>query len=104
MEKSIDLIENLEVDKQRMLQNIELTQGLIYAERVSLELSKSIGKMQAYESVQKACRIAIKDQKHLKLVVLDMHPQLENIDELFKPEKAIGNSIKWVEKITNKYS
>ena len=43
-------------------------------------------------------------QKHLKEVVRELHPQLENIDELFKPENAIGNSIEWVEKIINNYS
>ena len=65
LEKSVDLITNLEVDKERMLQNIEITNGLIYAERVSLHLSKTIGKMQAHESVKKACALAIQQQRHL---------------------------------------
>ncbi|MBM1107324.1 3-carboxy-cis,cis-muconate cycloisomerase [Aurantibacter crassamenti] len=102
--KSVDLISNLEVDKERMLQNIEITNGLIYAEKVSLHLSKSLGKMQAHESVKKACTIAIQKQKHLKDVVLEMHSQIENIEELFKPENAIGNSVSWVETILKKYS
>lgn len=102
--KSVDLIGNLEVDKARMLQNIEITNGLIYAEKVSLHLSKSLGKMQAHESVKKACTAAIQKQKHLKEVVLEMHPKIENIEELFKPENAIGNSVAWVETILKKYS
>lgn len=104
LEKSVDLIGHLEVDKQRMLQNIEITNGLIYAERVSLYLSKSLGKMQAHESVKKACTTAIQKQKHLKEVVLEMHPKIENIEELFKPENAIGNSVSWVETLLKKYS
>lgn len=102
--KSIDLTRNLEVDKERMLQNIEITNGLIYAEKVSLHLSKSLGKMQAHESVKKACFTAIQKQKHLKEIVLEMYPHIENIEELFKPENAIGNSVSWVEKILKKYS
>lgn len=104
LEKSVDLIGNLEVDKNRMLQNIEITNGLIYAERVSLHLSKSLGKMQAHESVKKACATAIQKRKHLKAVVLEMHPKIENIEELFKPENAIGNSVSWVEALLKKYS
>ncbi|RAJ15898.1 3-carboxy-cis,cis-muconate cycloisomerase [Arenibacter echinorum] len=104
LEKSVDLITNLEVDKDRMLQNIEITNGLIYAEKVSLYLSKSIGKMQAHESVKKACTLALQQQKHLKEVVQEMHPQIESIEDLFKPENAIGNSVVWTENILKKYS
>ncbi|MEN8746721.1 MAG: 3-carboxy-cis,cis-muconate cycloisomerase [Wenyingzhuangia sp.] len=104
LEKSIDLITNLEVDKERMLQNIEMTNGLIYAERVSRHLSKSMGKLHAHESVKKACSLAIQQQKKLKDVVMEMHPQIENIGYLFDPENAIGNSVVWVESVVKKYS
>jgi 3-carboxy-cis,cis-muconate cycloisomerase len=104
LEKSVNLITHLIVDKERMLQNIEITNGLIYAEKVSLQLAKSIGKMQAHESVKKACMYAIQRQKHLKEVVQEMHPQLEHIDDLFKPENAIGNSVEWVENVLKKYT
>lgn len=103
VEKSVDLISNLEVDKERMLQNIGITNGLIYAEKVSLQLSKSIGKMQAHEAVKKACSKAIQQQKHLKEVVEVMYPHLEQLNELFKPENAIGNSVEWVENVLHKY-
>lgn len=104
VEKSLDLITNLEVDKGRMLQNIELTNGLIYAEKISLHLSKSLGKMQAHESVKKACALAIQQQKHLKNVIAELHPQLENLDELFQPQQAIGQSVVWVEKVLKSYT
>lgn len=104
LEKGVDLISNLEVDKKRMLNNIEITNGLIYAEKVSLYLSKSLGKMQAHEAVKKACNIAVQQQKHLKEVVVEMHPQLKNNSELFQPENAIGNSVAWVEHLLKSYS
>jgi 3-carboxy-cis,cis-muconate cycloisomerase len=47
---------------------------------------------------------AIQQQKHLKEVVQEMHPHLEHIDDLFKPENAIGNSVEWVENVLKKYT
>lgn len=104
LEKSLDLISNLDVDKERMLQNIEITNGLIYAEKVSFQLSKTLGKMQAHESIKKACNVAIQQKRHLKEVVLEMHPQIKNIDKLFQPKNAIGNSIVWVKSLLKTYS
>ena len=103
LEKSIDLIQNLEVDSERMLQNIEITNGLIYAEKVSFYLSKTIGKMQAHDTVKKACKESITSGKHLKDIIIDKHPEIQNIDDLFQPEKAIGNCIEWVESILEMY-
>ncbi len=37
------LTNGLEVDTQRMLQNLELTKGLIYAENLSLALAEKMG-------------------------------------------------------------
>ena len=60
--------------------------------------------MQAHESVKKACTLALQQQKHLKEVVQEMHPQIESIEDLFKPDNAIGNSVVWTENILKKYS
>lgn len=103
LEKSIDLIQNLEVDSKRMLDNIEITNGLIYAEKVSFLLSKTIGKMQAHEAIKKSCQLSISSGKHLKEIISEAYPEIENIEELFKPENVIGNSIEWVEKILKSY-
>lgn len=104
LEKSIDLIENLEVETERMLQNIEITNGLIYAEKVAFALSSTLGKMQAHEAIKKACKLSISTGKHLKQIIIETHTEIDNIDELFQPENAIGNSIKWVKKIIYRYS
>lgn len=104
LEKSIDLIENLEVDTERMLQNVEITNGLIYAEKVAFVLSNTLGKMQAHEAIKKACKRSISEGKHLKQIIIETHPEIDNIDELFQPENAIGNSIEWVENILKKYN
>ncbi|PKA96733.1 3-carboxy-cis,cis-muconate cycloisomerase [Flavobacteriaceae bacterium MAR_2009_75] len=103
LDKTVDLIQNLEVDKERMLLNIEVTNGLIYAEKVALQLSKTMGKMQAHEAVQKACKITNSTEKHLKEVITELYPEIDNLDKLFRPENAIGHSVEWVEAILKNY-
>lgn len=103
VEKTIDLIAGLEVDEKQMLANIEITNGLIYAENISLALAPKMGKINAHELVEKACKLAISQQKHLKDVLQEMNTDLPNIDELFKPENSIGNSLGIIDKILKKH-
>ncbi|MFY7887487.1 MAG: lyase family protein, partial [Spirosomataceae bacterium] len=97
LERSIELMESLEVDKGRMLANIDITKGLIYAENVSLYLAPKIGKIQAHEVVEKACKAAVSQQKHLKEVLQEMNLDINDLDELFKAENAIGNSLEMID-------
>jgi 3-carboxy-cis,cis-muconate cycloisomerase len=99
IEKSIELVASLEVDEKRMLQNLELTKGLIYAENISLALATKIGKINAHELVEKACKLAVFQQKHLKEVLEEMNVDLPNLEELFKAENSIGNSLDIIDEI-----
>ncbi len=103
VERAIELIEGLEVDEKRMLANLELTQGLIYAENVSLALAHKIGKNQAHEWVEKACKTAIAQQKHLKDVLLELKIDVPSLDEQFKPENALGLSLEMIDKVLKKF-
>lgn len=102
LEKTIDLLAGLEVYEKRMLVNIEITQGLIFAENVSLALASKIGKIQAHELVEKACKTAVSKNKHLKDILIENNIEIENLDELFNPENSIGNSVEIVESILKK--
>jgi 3-carboxy-cis,cis-muconate cycloisomerase len=104
LEISVNLIQNLEVDKARMLSNIEMTNGLIYAEMASFELAKSMGKIQAHETVQKACQTTLAKGKHLQEVLAAMNLEIEDLDGLFQPENAIGNAMEWTENVIRKYA
>lgn len=103
LEKSIALLEGLEVDEKRMLANLELTKGLIYAENVTLELAKKTGKARAYETVEQACKIAIQENRHLKEVLSEMNPGILEMDVLFEPKNAIGLSLELIEQVVKKY-
>jgi 3-carboxy-cis,cis-muconate cycloisomerase len=47
-------LEELEVDADAMRANLDLTQGLILAERVSTELAPELGRMEAHEAIERA--------------------------------------------------
>ena len=103
LEKSIALIEGLEVDEIRMLENLELTKGLIYAENLALALAQKIGKSAAHEYIEKACEKAIQEKKHLKEVVLEMDIEIADLDSLFDPKNAIGLSLELIDQVVKKY-
>lgn len=104
VERSIELLSGLEVDKNRMLQNLELTQGLIYAENVSLALAEKIGKSEAHELVEKACKKAVAEQKHLKQILVENQHYLTETElkPLFQAENAIGLSLEIIDNILGK--
>lgn len=103
LEKTLELLTNLEVNAEQMFQNIEITKGLIYAENVSLALSKSLGKLAAHELVEKACKLSIKSAKHLKEVCKELSLEINNLDELFLPENSIGNSLEMIDLTLKNY-
>lgn len=104
LERGIELIEGLEVDENRMLANLEITKGLIYAENVSLALASKIGKSAAHELAENACKSAVSEQKHLKekLIELSVNLSESELNELFKPENSIGNSLEIIDEILKK--
>lgn len=71
LDRAIDVIAGLEVDARRMSANLELTHGLIYAERVSMALARSMGREPAHALVEKACKQAIAGQRRLCDVLSD---------------------------------
>ena len=104
VERSIELLQGLEVDEKRMLANLEITRGLIYAENVSLALAPKMGKIQAHELIEKACKQAIAQQKHLKDILSEMSLDLPNLEELFMPVHSIGNSLDIIDEILDNLS
>lgn len=103
LEKTTDLIVGLEVDKTRMLANLNCTHGLIYAENVALELAKKLGKAQAHEIIEKACKISLQEKKNLKAVLLEMKIEISDLEALFNPENSIGLSLELIDQVLKKY-
>jgi 3-carboxy-cis,cis-muconate cycloisomerase len=92
-----DLLSGLEVDTTRMRRNIELTQGLIFAEDITAALTPHLGKAEAQHLVENACRQALRTGQHLR-DLLSQHSEAREflpeavLRELFDPRRATGLS------------
>lgn len=103
VDRSLELIDSLEIDAHRMRQNLDITKGLIYAETVSLALAPALGKTQAHELVEKACALAVTEQKHLKEVLQEQAIDVPNLDALFEPEQSLGQTLDIIDQILNRF-
>lgn len=89
------LIEGLQVFPERMRRNLDLTNGLVMAERVSLALAGAIGRGEAHHLLEDASRECVASGRHLR-DVLAGNPALagklglEDLDKLFDPSTYRG--------------
>lgn len=95
LQQAIFLTDGLEVNAERMRQNLELTKGLIFAENVSLALAEKVGKAVAHEWMEAHCKTVQATQKHLKAVLLEASQIRQYLSEgeietLFDPVNALG--------------
>ncbi|MBB5640582.1 lyase family protein [Cryobacterium roopkundense] len=63
------LAARLYVDPERMRANLELTDGLIFSERVTTILAEALGKASAFDMVQRASREAFDTNRPLQIVL-----------------------------------
>lgn len=105
VEKCTELIQGLEIHTDKMRQNLEATQGLIYAESLALALAKKYGKEKAHEQLEIACRESKKQGKHLRTIVESMALGFssKDLDELFDPVNSLGYSLSIIEEIISEY-
>jgi 3-carboxy-cis,cis-muconate cycloisomerase len=96
------IIEGLRIDTSRMLANLEVTRGLIYAEAVSTALSQTLGRAAAHPLVERACRQAVEQNRHLLDVVSDDAEISANfsavqLQSLFDPRQHIRAAARLVD-------
>src|SRR5712672_4229696 len=92
-----DTIAGLEVDAARMRANIDLTDGLVMAEAVTMALAEKIGKSEAHHLIEAASKKAVADRKHLRDVLaadakVTAHLNAEKLARLFEPMAYQGAS------------
>ena len=98
------IVPNLELDVQRMRKNLDLTQGLIFAEAASMALGEKIGRAQAHEIVEAACARARKDKRDLR-TILSADPKIGaqlstgDLDRLFDPRNYLGAAEEYVYRV-----
>jgi 3-carboxy-cis,cis-muconate cycloisomerase len=103
LQQALQVVPGLEVDAKRMLQNLELTKGLVLAEAVSIALAQRIGRDAAHHLIEQCCRRAVEQGAHLRQV-LGAEPQVtaqlstEELDRLLDPANYLGQSQRWVQR------
>lgn len=97
------LADGLGVDAARMARNLELTQGLVLAEAVSIVLAQRVGRDTAHHLLEQCCKRAVAEQRHLRAVLAD-EPQVTaelsgaELDDLLNPAHYLGQAQAWVER------
>lgn len=103
-----DIMSGLEVHADRMLQNLNVTRGLIQAEAVMLALGTHIGRLPAHELVERASRLAVSSNRPL-LEVLSRDAAVTDylspakLAELLSPLNYCGQSTGYVDAVLAKY-
>ncbi|HUI51288.1 MAG TPA: 3-carboxy-cis,cis-muconate cycloisomerase [Terriglobales bacterium] len=96
-----EMLPGLQVDAERMRRNLDATQGLIFAEAVTMSLGDRLGKMPAHMLVEAACKKAVAGKRHLKDVLQEepgLHGYLTpaDLEGLFDVHNYLGNAGEFV--------
>ena len=98
------LLEGLEVDKERMRANLDLTGGLIVAEAVMMGLAPKLGRQRAHDLVYDACRHSLEK----KVPFLDVlkaereimaHVTVAELTALVEPGNYVGLAGEMVDQV-----
>jgi 3-carboxy-cis,cis-muconate cycloisomerase len=99
-----EMLPHLEVDTQRMRQNLEATNGLIFAEAVRMALAGRVGNPSAHQLIETACKKALAENRPLQ-EVLRAAPALRGqltpaeLEGLFDARNYLGSAEEFVERI-----
>ena len=103
LKQALLVVDGLEVDAERMARNLDLTQGLVLAEAVSIVLAQRVGRDTAHHLLEQCCKRAVAEQRHLRAVLGD-EPQVTaelsdaELDRLLDPAHYLGQAHTWVER------
>lgn len=94
----------LEIDSERMRQNLGVTQGLIFAEAVAMALAEKIPRSEGHELVQRACKRARGAHRDLRSVlaqdaVVKANLSDAELDRLFAPGNYLGVADQLIDRV-----
>lgn len=98
-----NVVANLRVDEQRMLRNIDLTQGRAMSEAVMMALTrKGVNRQEAHEMLRKLTIKSELEKRHFKEILLEdkfVRGKLseKEIDEALNPKNYLGTAVKQAE-------
>jgi 3-carboxy-cis,cis-muconate cycloisomerase len=97
-------IAELEVDTQRMRKNLDVTQGLIFAEAVTMALAEKMPRSEAHELVRLACNRAQTSHADLpstlaKDPIVKTNLSEAEFDRLFTPGNYLGVADQFIDRV-----
>jgi adenylosuccinate lyase len=102
------VIEGLEVDEERMLHNMELTQGRMMSEAVMLALAKKgLGRQKAHELIRELAIKSLTEQRPFKIVLKEndaVQKLLSNkeMEEALEPRNYLGTALEQIKFVVKK--
>ena len=98
------IVLELDVDTAKMRENLEITQGLIFAEAAQMLLARSVGKQTAHEIVEAACIRARSGHRDLREVLardaaVTKHWSAQDLDRLFDPREYLGEASRFIDNV-----
>jgi 3-carboxy-cis,cis-muconate cycloisomerase len=99
-----DVLDTLKIDAARMRQNLDLTNGLVLAEAVTMALALRMGKPDAHARVEEASRRAARDGVSLAEALaadpeVRRHMPRDEIERYLRPEAYLGAAHAFVERV-----
>jgi adenylosuccinate lyase len=99
-----NIVANLRVDEQRMLRNLDLTQGRAMSEAVMMALArKGVNRQEAHELLRKLTIKSEVEKRQFREILLEdtlVSGKLgeKEVDEALDPKNYLGTAVKQAEK------
>jgi adenylosuccinate lyase len=98
------LVADLDVDAERMLANIEASNGLVLSEEIMLALMPHVGRFSAHRLVYQAAAVACETKLPLRKVILEQpaimaHLKPEDVEALFDYRRSIRHCGTMVDRV-----
>jgi 3-carboxy-cis,cis-muconate cycloisomerase len=97
-------VSELELDPERMRQNLDVTHGLIFAEAVTMALAEKMPRSEAHELVGLACERAQTTRRELRSVlaqdaIIKTNLSDAELDRLFTPANYLGVADQFIDRV-----
>ena len=104
LDRAKPLLKELKVNKKRMRENLDITNGLILSQRLTFYLADKIGKDTANDLMHEVAKYAISNNISLKEAAMENKTIKQNISEdellnILDPETYIGLAVKQAEMV-----
>jgi 3-carboxy-cis,cis-muconate cycloisomerase len=92
-----EVAEGISIDAARMRENIERTNGVIFAERAMMLLGAKVGRDVAHTLLEAATKKSVVAGRHLRAVLAEMpevtaHLNAADLERLERPEEYVGSA------------